>query len=294
MLFADAVPVLKLVTAIMNTPLRWTGYARDRGAMGVLTMLLEVNEFLAQAKALAFDAFTDLITWGNENPGKRTVIILVVLIIAAATIYITAPLIAAELGMGALAAETVETTTATGLRVVVREAVSDAAAPAVRRAMQQQIMQEALIDEAGGSLVQREVARQAASAVVRASAVPRGTAALNAARQVLVAQAGSPLAKQAVEEFLKRGAANLMVAPLGIPIGAAGRIAYEADKNAPPDAVPKGQAIGLQVGQMFLLRADKNQIPAPAGLPFSAPRPTPPQMGREFDAARLAMRQPQH
>lgn len=164
-LASDALPLLNLLTVISRTPLRWYGYAKDRGSLGVMDMVIEVNTFLSQAKAFGLDAFTDLVKWGNENPGKRTVVVLVILVVAAATIYFTAPLIAAELGFGAIAVETAtEMAVTTGARVAVTETVPQ---QVVRVAMQQEIMEEALLQEAAESALQRQAMQQAVRATVQ-------------------------------------------------------------------------------------------------------------------------------
>jgi hypothetical protein len=282
---ADALPALSLVTVLSRAPFRWYGYVQQRGSLGVMEMIVEVNSLLAQARAFGVDAFNDLVTWGNENPGKRTVLVLVVLVVAAATIYIAAPVVAAELGFGAVAAETaVETAVTTGLRVAVTETRPG---QVVRVAMRQEIMEEALLEEAAQSVLQRQAVRETVRTVVRANAVPRA-AAVNAVRQSLMGQASTPLGRQATAEFLKRAGPSVM-AGLGITIVATGRVAYAAEPGSAPGAEAKGNAIGVQVGRAFLLKADIKAPPPPAGLAgLSTPQPIPPQLGQTFDAARFS------
>ncbi|TDF91128.1 hypothetical protein [Paenibacillus piri] len=278
MLASDAVPAIHLITTVTQAPLRWYGYVKDRGALGVQEIIIEANSFLSQAKALAYDAFTDLVKWGNDNPGKRTVIVLVVLVVAAATIYVAAPLVAAELGIGAVAAE--ETTVILGSRVIANETSRQG----LRMAMQQDIMREALLDEAAESVLQRAVVRETVNATVRATAAPRGVAAADATRQALFSQAGTQLGKKATEEFLKKAGPAIMAGGIGITIGASGRVAYAAEKAMPLGSEPKESPIGLQIGRMFLLRADAEPPPPPAWL-AGAPQPAKLKIGMEFDAA---------
>lgn len=277
---------MNLLTVISRTPLRWYGYAKDRGSLGVMDMVIEVNTFLSQAKAFGLDAFTDLVKWGNENPGKRTVVVLVILVVAAATIYFTAPLIAAELGFGAIAVETAtEMAVTTGARVAVTETVPQ---QVVRVAMQQEIMEEALLQEAAESALQRQAMQQAVRATVQGTAVPRGAAAANAARQALLSQAGTPLGRQAAAELLKRAGPGIAAGSIGILIGASGRVAYAAEKNMTTGSEAKGPAIGVQVGRMFLLRADAVPSPPPWLADISTAQPIKPQIGHQFDAARFS------
>lgn len=50
----------------------------------------------------------------------------------------------------------------------------------------------------------------------------------------------------------------------------------------------KGPAIGVQVGRMFLLRADAVPSPPPWLADISTAQPIKPQIGHQFDAARFS------
>jgi hypothetical protein len=45
-LAANAMPLVNLVKLISQTPTRWYGYVKDRGSLGVVDMVVEMNEFL--------------------------------------------------------------------------------------------------------------------------------------------------------------------------------------------------------------------------------------------------------
>ena len=282
-LAAEVLPILNLITVVNHTPLRWYGYARDRGALGVMEMVVELNSFLTQAKELGVAAWSDFMKWGNENPGKRTVLILVVIVVAAATIYVAAPTVAAELGMGAAAAApAAELGVTTGGRVALQAATRQTV---VRVAMRQEIMREALLQEAAQATLERQVVQQTVQNVVRTTAISTDTAAL---RSAIVAQAGTQLGREAVNHLIAK-APTIMAAGIGVTIALSGRVAYATENGTSPMMESKGQPIGVQVGRMFLLKADIGQRPVPAALKaiVTSERMVP-QIGKEFDAARFS------
>lgn len=173
----------------------------------------------------------------------------------------------------------------TGARVLVTEAAPQ---QLVRIGMQQEIMQEALIEEVAQSLAGRQALQQTVQAIVQANAVPRGVQAANAARQAFLLQAGTPLGRQAASTFLDKAGPALFAGGIGLTIAGTGRVAYAQTKGAVA-ASPEGAPIGIQVGRMFLLKADAAPPPLPAWLAaVTPPPPLKPLIGQQFDAARFS------
>lgn len=149
-------------------------------------------------------------------------------------------------------------------------------------------MQQALLEEAAESLVERQALQQAVKATVQVNALPQSVQAANAARQAFLAQAGTQLGRQAASTFLDKAGPTLFATGIGLTIAGTGRVAYAQAKGATA-ASPEGAPIGIQVGRMFLLKADATPPPPPAWLTkFVPPPPTKPLLGQQFDAARFS------
>jgi hypothetical protein len=252
-----------------------------------------LRQFLEQAKELALYAFTDLKKWTYANPGKAVVLAVVVVFVGAAMMYFLAPAIAAELGLGVAATEVAETTAAGGLRVVVTEA---APGQVIRTGLPQRTMAKAL--ETAGEAAKQGVMRNGVRAAKAAQqgvmrngvqlaakfhGVPSSPQAAAMVLQDFVATAGTALGRQAVRDFLGNAPSALSLG-VGLTIAVTGRVAYAQTEGAVA-ATPVGPPIGIQVGEMFLLKADRPP-PPPALLAAIAPPPRArPRIGQSFDAA---------